>query len=797
MKAPLIFRILILCLFPLSLLAQDVYLTGKIYNKQHKPIEFANINLSQPTTGLTYSTITDSLGFFSLKVKPGEYVFQASVLGKLLLKKTLNILHNESVGTLELENTHQLESITITGSKKLFERKIDRIVFNVENSVLSQGANGLEILRITPNIRTDDNKIQIVGKSSMAVMVNNQLLPISGRDLTEYIKSLRSEEIKSIEVITTPPAQFDATGNSGIINIVLKKAKKNSWNANVTSSFRQSKVSQFSESASFTYNENRLTTYINLSNDNGIDYYRTENGHTVYSDKETHSLSIMKDKNDLAIRGRAGLDYDINTKLSAGIFYTGTKTDIAGEEINNTRIYSSSNYSLQTTAKAPENDINNRYNIHSTYLLDSIGSRIFINADFFDFRKSKNRTFYTQQFDDFTNHNPLLDFAANNGSNQRFKNHAAKIDVEHKFKKWSISYGSKYTNTTTNSEVVFYDLSSGAPILDPQKSDEFDYSEKIFAFYSSAQITFSQKWEIQTGLRMESSHTNGFSHNLNQTNKRSFTNLFPSLFLLFKADKENTFSFSYSRRIDRPSYRSLNPFVRYITPYTTSEGNPFLQPYFTHNLELNYNYKENWSSSLYLSRFTNGFEQLERLNSNNINSITKYENYYNELTVGLTENYNFHPVKDWESNNSANILYTKVRSFIPETVQNPAGWTGSFETNNTYALNQNKTYFLSANYSLQLPGYSGVYKFKSFSGLSLGLKAQYLQKKLTANIFLSDILRTQKSRNTSYYDNIRINFSNYEDRRALQFSLSYSFGKSTSSAKKVTTSNEEEAERAH
>lgn len=385
---------------------------------------------------------------------------------------------------------------------------------------------------------------------------------------------------------------------------------------------------------------------------------------------------------------------------------------------------------------------------------------------------------------------------ARNRSVQRIRNKAAKADVELKFKKWQLSYGSKYSDTRTKSNIEYYELNPHLAVLDSGKSDRFQYAEKIFALYTSAQIAFSAQWNMQIGLRMEHSQTEGFSHNLNQTHRRSFTNLFPSAHLLFKVNEDNALSFSYGRRIDRPSYRSLNPFVRYITPYTTSEGNPFLQPYYTDNLELNYNYKGHWLSSLYISSFTNGLEQVEKLNSNNINAATTYENYYNQLTAGLTETFNFNLSTAFESNNSANIYYTRVRSFIPETIRHLKGWSASVQSDNTYALNQAKTYLLSASYWIQFPRYSAIYRGKVLSRLDFGLKAQYLQKTLTANIYVSDILRTQRYRNSTYYSNIYSTFNNYEDNRALRLSLSYSLGKSRSRAKSIRLSNEEEAGRA-
>lgn len=404
MQAYLKGGLLILLLFPLSLCAQELIVKGKVVNAQSEPLEFASIKLAQRTPDLIYSISTDRFGVFFLKVMPGQYEFTVSTLGKPLFKQALSVQTSMDLGTITVQNTHQLDSVTIIGKKNLFERKVDRLIFNVENSVVSQGSDGLDILRVTPNIRVEEDNISMVGKSTMAVMVNNQLISLSGRDLASYIKSFRSEEIHSIEVITSPPAQFDAAGNSGIVRIVLKKRKKNTWNGNVTTSLRKSKVTEYTESASFNYSKGKIGGYWGFSNANGVDYYRTEESNIIYADKIVSSLSTMKEKNDINVRGRAGMDYEISKRLSAGIFYSGIRSEIPGREQNETKVAGLQNYLLQTAATYPQNTRNSSYNLHAAFQLDSAGSNISFNADLFEFHKANDRTFHTRQYNDFVDH---------------------------------------------------------------------------------------------------------------------------------------------------------------------------------------------------------------------------------------------------------------------------------------------------------------------------------------------------------------------------------------------------------
>jgi hypothetical protein len=452
---------------------------------------------------------------------------------------------------------------------------------------------------------------------------------------------------------------------------------------------------------------------------------------------------------------------------------------------------------LQTLSKSERKRSNNSLNFHTSYKLDSLGSNIAFNADYFGYETDGRRIFETKQYDDFINYVPNSDYTAENGSYQKIENYAAQMDVQHKSSDFEISYGGKISQTKNNSNINFYDLNSGIPILDDDKSDIFDYTENIYALYFSGSKKLGERWETKIGLRMENTETKGFSHNLNQTNKNNYTKLFPTFYAVYKPNDDNSINFNYSKRINRPFYNALNPFVRYINPYITSQGNPFLQPYYAHNFELNYDYKDNWTSSIYLNKSKNKYDQVNYLSNNNINSATKYENYYNEFSFGIIENYTFHPLKNWESYNSVNIYYRKIESSLPQTLPNFSKWSAFLETDNTYILNKNKTFFISLNCWYQFSEYYAIYDTKGYSSLDLGMRVLFLDKSLSMSIYASDIFRTLKIKNTSSFNGIINNFQNYEDRQSIRISMKYTIGKNNFKSKNIKSSNEEEKRRAN
>jgi outer membrane receptor protein involved in Fe transport len=686
--------------------------------------------------------------------------------------------------------------VEITANKKLIERKVDRLVFNVENSVSAAGGDAIDALKVTPGLRVQNDQISIIGKSGVSVMVDDRILQLSGDDLTNYLKSIPSDNIKSIEVITAPPAKYDAEGNSGLVNIVTKKTKKDSWNAYLSGAFTQFKYARFNESAGFKYNKNKLSLYADVSHNDGVSSYRSENGTIHYPDKLYNSFSKIKSDYGANISINTGLDYDFSQKFSMGFQYMHNYGKSSSTDNNDTKIYAIPNNLIQTFTNSEGSNKRNNLNFHSTYKLDSLGGKIDLNLDYFDYNTNRDRIFQTKEYENFTDYTAGSFVSANNGSQMGIKNYSAKIDVEQPLNCFKLSYGGRLSFTENNSSVYYYDLTSGIPIFQPNRSDDFVYDENLQALYISGNKKFG-KWEIQAGLRMENTQTKGTSKTLNETHKNDYSKLFPTLYAVYSPNENNSFSFNYSKRISRPGFSLLNPFVRYINPYSTSQGNPFLQPYFTDNFELTYNFKNNWANTLFVSNAKNIYEQVEYISADNINTATKDENFYDELSFGITSDYTFHLLKNWESNISAYVYYKNIKSSLPQTLPSFKGWSAFLETENNYTINKQKTVSLALNCWYQFPEYYAIYDTKGYWSMDFGIRTLFLDKKLTIALYASDIFRTLKIKNTSIFNNIVNDFENYEYRQSIRLSLRYAFGNRNISGKNIKSSNEEEKRRAN
>src|SRR5690554_48573 len=228
-------------LFTTSMFSQSYNVKGQIITLDQKPIEFVEIYLYQNNSVL-YETHTDSLGYFDFELKnSGIHNLHIEYLGTERLAREIIVNSDLDLGKIIIDDEMALNELVIEIQRKQIEKKVDRLVFNVASSIQSSGNNALEILKITPRVKVENDQVSMIGKSSMMVMIDDRIVQLSGNDLTNYLQSLHSDDIQSIEVITNPPAKYSAEGNSGIINIITKKNKDEAWNGSLQGTYRQGK----------------------------------------------------------------------------------------------------------------------------------------------------------------------------------------------------------------------------------------------------------------------------------------------------------------------------------------------------------------------------------------------------------------------------------------------------------------------------------------------------------------------------------------------------------------------------
>jgi outer membrane receptor protein involved in Fe transport len=747
-------------------------------------------------SALVQRTATDSTGIFTLQAARGQYRLIVEQFGREFLNKEIILDKDTNMGLITINETAELQGVTVAARKKLVEQKVDRLVFHVENATAVTGGTALDALKATPTVRVQNETISIVGKGEVLVMVDDRLQRMSQEDLTAFLRSIPADNIKSIEVITAPPAKYDAEGNSGLINIRLKTARKNSWNANIGASYTQRTYASGNLQGLFNYNRNRLSLQasVNKSKDKLL---TTTDGNIFYPGETWNQAIRNKSETDVLGVG-LGIDYQWSKRWTSGLKYMGSFTDKAAA---NDPLTTRFNHSTQAADGYIAAGIraNNKPGIHTVnwyhaIKLDSTGKQLTVDMDYFSYRKKDQLFFEGNELDKNKVVLPNTFFSSSNSNMNRIQNYSGKLDLSLPYKWANISFGGKVSYTNTNNDLVVYDYETGAPVLNTNQSNLFNYKEYNEALYFSANKKLDARWETQLGLRMEATQTEGYSKNLDQLNKNKYIRLFPTAYVTYVPDQENSFSLNYSRRIRRPDFDYLNPFLIRTSPYFYSEGNPFLKPSYIDNLEFSYTRNQQWVSAVYYSQVTDFGQELSIVDP--VSNITRQTpvNYANTYQLGLSTYYHFNKWSRWSSVSGFNMNYQHVQSktgFIASV----DGFNGYLYTNNDFTLDKAKTIFFGLNYAVQLPGRYQIFHISNMHMLDLSMKFLLWDKKLSLTVAGQDLLNAQRPLISYYSNGIKNTVRSYGDTRGFRVSISYKFGNKDIKARQRNAGNEDERNR--
>lgn len=776
--------------------AQTVRLQGKVVDQRKTPMELVYLTLLSNDSTIVQKTLTDSLGRFSMKAESAHYRLVVDEPDMELLAREMDLYRDTDLGEIVVRQPQELQGVTIAARKKRVEQKVDRLVFYVENSTAATGGTALDALKATPTVKVQNEQVSIIGKGEVLVMIDDRLQRMSQEDLANFLKTIPADNIKSIEVITTPPAKYDAEGNNGLINIRLKKARASSWNANVGASYTQKTYAGGNVQGSFNYDHRKLS--VQLSVNCGKQKLLTTLEEKIFFpatlwDQAQQSSSV----NDLLSLG-TGIDYKLTPKWTTGIRYLGSYTGKASANDPLTTRYDQATQVVSSYIRS-EVSAGNRPGMsalswYHSLALDSSGKSLTIDLDYFLYNKKDYRFFAGNELDQSQNVIPNTFFSSTSTNLNRISNYSAKADVSLPYRWADVSLGAKVAYTHTGNDLVVYDHQAGVPVLDTDQSNMFSYREHNEALYASAAKKLSSKWQTQVGLRMEATQTEGYSRNLDQRNASSYVRLFPTAYVSYGPNDKNAFSLSYSRRIRRPDFDYLNPFLIRTSPYYYSEGNPFLKPAFVDNLELSCIRSQKWVSSVYYSRVTDMGQDLSIVDP--VTNITRQMplNYADTYTAGISTYYNFSKWSWWNSFSGVNLNYQRIRSKTA-FIGSIGGYNGYLYSNNDFTLNKSKTVFLGVNYGWQLPGRYQVFHLTAMHMLDISVKCLFLDKKLSLALIGEDILNGQRPLITYMSNGIKNTIRSYGDTRGFRVSVSYKFGNSKLGSSQRNAGNEEEKNR--
>ncbi|WP_298762713.1 TonB-dependent receptor [uncultured Polaribacter sp.] len=786
-------KLLIILLFSTSLFSQTI--TGKVTDKINV-IPFANAILKDANNKTIAGTTTTDEGSFALNAKSGNYTLEISYLGYKTFSKTIILSKNINLGTIFLEeNAQALKEIVVKTEKRIIERKIDRLVFNVEKSIAATGGNGVDVLRVTPGVQLQNNTLSILGRGATQILINGRLSPLAGDELVAFLSGLSASDIVKVEVITNPPAKYDASGNGGLINIILKKGAQNSWKNATTVAYNQNKYNFTNLNNNFFYNKNKVS--ISASVNASLGDFENLEGLVIAYPTNTWNIDIDGKQQSDQISGRFLFDYAISNNTTFGIQYLGNKTKPGIDATTTSAIFDTNNTLEKNLVNKAKNDVDNNnhsVNLHIISKLDSLGKQISFDTDYFTFTSDRNLDFNTEQFD-VSGNSQGISSSALNISNQKIENFSTQLDMDLPLEKVNLSYGVKASFTNTNSGVLFFDTLSGASILDPNQSTDFKYEENVLAAYFSGNTNLNNKLTMQFGLRFEDTKTTGISADMNQENKNNYSKFFPTLYLSYAKNENNNFNFSYGKRINRPNFRDLNPFRFYINDNSYSVGNPFLQPSFSDNFEISHLYKNMWNTNVSLNITSDGFGVFFNTDVANQDQIVTRENYFKKYTYQLQESFSYRFFSWWKSQNDVRALVhiTELTKNIDAEINN--GIQFYAESNHTFSLNENTK--LQANAWYSSFHNDGLFSVGEMFHLSFGMQHNF-KNNLKLSMQFNDVLNTGSLRDyNSTVSGIDQSYFQNASSRNFRIALSYDFGNKKVKVKNRGFGNDDEQRRSN
>lgn len=779
-----------------SVIAQ-IKINGRIVNKDKSPLEYAEVILLNKDSMGIKSELANEDGTFQISIQPGRYTLQVRQFSKPFFSQVIDSQTDVSLGEIEINNTlHELKTVDVEVKNKLIERKADRVVFNVENSISAAGGDALEALKITPGVRVQNDAIAMIGKSNLSVMIDDKLIQLSGDDLINFLKSIPADNIKSIEVMSTPPAKYDAAGNSGFVNIKLKKSRRDSWNASLTSTYLQRVYPSGFVVGNFNYNKKKLSLSASSVYTKGI-FYKTEDDYAYFKDGLWHTHSTLNFHYERS-NTNISLDYQLTPRWTIG---SQAMLNLGNNFFTNNPYSYVYDYETGERTRALENVSPSRQapkfrsmNLYNEFKIDTSGRKVTLNMDYFSFINSDKKQYEGTSL--VAHPYQLQYFKGINQNDQNITNLAGKVDVEYPVKWINLSFGGKVSSSVAKHNISFYNsgIVDQLPSAPELNRTMFTYTENMEAIYVSGNKKINKRWETQLGLRMEATQIETFSQNLNQRNKRDYAKLFPTVYVTFTANENSAFSLNYSRRINRPGFFDLNPNAYFLNPFQIIEGNPFLQPAFIDNAELVHSFKK-LTSKLYASHEKNMFAQLP-LSDPSTNSIYFVNrNYFSTQRLGISVNYVFDKYSWWNSTNEVDLNYAHVVSSVPNA-SGKKGINSRASTMNDFFLNSSKTFNFSITYWYAFPGVDGIFFLRPQSNLSLAVQYLILNKNLRMTLRFSDLFRTERDRMYTTVNGVFQEGDYYRDTQCIQLSVSYKIGNNQLKERRREAGNQEERNRA-
>ncbi|SDG67849.1 outer membrane beta-barrel family protein [Psychroflexus sediminis] len=779
-------------------------LTGLVQDAQSETIPFANVVvLKVKDSTIVSGGATDMNGNFNIDTpEDGAYFLEFSTIGFQSVKTEAFKVENTSfqkdfgVITLHVEE-NSLDEVLVIAERPRIEVKADKLVVNVAGTVMASGTSAYEVLAKSPGVWLDQNgDLQLNGKANVAVMIDGRPTYLSSNELQSLLKGMSSENIKNIEIISNPSAKYEAEGTAGILNVILKKNKLSGMNGSAYAGYEYNGFSLYNTGINLNYKKGKWNSFVNL--DASKDGRFREQ--TIFRTFDLEEGVTRINQNGKETRFfytpslRMGTDYEINERHSVGV--TGNLTYQNGENDWDNEV------TLNPAAGAPSfidarNHLEDEFynasmNMHYQWKLDTVGSNLSADLDYVKLNKDVNTTF-TNVFTFSPSDSETERLGTDNFS--EYDIYAARVDLGLPLPNAAkLEFGAKASQVKSRSTLEFYEIINNERIIDPDLSNRFSYDENIYAAYGSFSKKFNETWNLQAGLRLEQTVAEGYSATLDKRTPREYLDLFPSLFVQQNISEDYKVSYSLSRRITRPNYERLNPFIFYLDPYSYVEGNPDLRPQYTNSFQLTQTYKNKYNLILGAQYSKDFIIEVPIQNEETNQTAFAFRNIDRNKNFSATLIAPLRITKGWRMDNNLVASYQYFNTQINGEELENEQFSIIARSNHQISLPYDISWEINASYTS--PMAYGLYRIKSRWGIDTGFKKSFMQDKLDVNLAFTDLFRTQTITASSRINNNLNKLSQYMFDQSVRLTLRYNFSSGSKFESKRQEAALEELKRA-
>jgi hypothetical protein len=763
-----------------------INLKGVVRNKNKEAVDGATLFLKDGITGeVIKQGLTHADGAFSLTIPAGNYVLALSYLGSLAYQsELLKIADNTDLGILTIETiSRSLKEVVIqtAANKPLLKIEGRKMIYNIEKSITSQGSNALEALKKIPGlIVNQDNTVTLNGANGALVMINGRQTYLQAEELGQLLKSMAASDLKSIEIIKNPSAEYDAAGTGGIVNLVLKKSIAEGFNGGINNGVAYGKTIKQNINLNLNYRKGKVNLFGNYNHNFG--HYAMD----YDNDRTTNGKIYLNANHDVdkkhSIGSTLGADYAIDTTKTIGIVVSGNFSSGGGLITPTTRIFDQPTGQLLQTLKSessyPE-QLAKRYNANLNYRYKGANqTSLDIDADYglFDaFTTNLSNNIFYSANGDFQSANNFLVTSSRN-----IKLYALKADYSFPIGKGKLLTGAKFSEVEADNIFDQYDANGSVNVIDINLSNTFNYREQIHAAYLKYERPIATQFNLDIGLRLENTNSKGNlqprqgSTQSATSVKRDYLNFFPTAALTYKTRTSGTYNLSFARRIDRPAYNNLNPFSYPVDELSSWKGNPFLQPQYANTLALQYSYKSTTIATSYTHTSDVAGEIIEVLAGDVVNMVPRNIGLQNNINLSITQQFQLTKYWDMSLTGMAYRLANKVGT--PEY--------GDYSRSRLAGT-------ISAQQTIKLPGQlsaeiAGIFNSKRISGLNtyikansqidLGVQHNLMHDKAILRLAATDLFKANRINTDTQLNNLIRHTTYTGETRQVRLNFSYRFG---------------------